>query len=137
MSEKSDYLSNEILDHILGEGARDFTSPATLFVALTTATISSSDTGATITEVANSNNYSRQALNVNAASGKQATNNGALVFTASGGNWGTVTSVCIVDSGTHGAGNILYFDNDITDTAVNDGQSITFADATGLVVSEA
>ena len=30
----SNYAENELLDHLLGKGTRDFTSPATLAVAL-------------------------------------------------------------------------------------------------------
>ena len=36
MSAASDYLELEVLDHVLGEGARDFASPAALYVALFT-----------------------------------------------------------------------------------------------------
>jgi hypothetical protein len=34
MSAASNYLENEVLDHVLGKGARNFTSPANLYVAL-------------------------------------------------------------------------------------------------------
>ena len=129
MSEMSNYLEDEILDHMLGEGARDFTSPATLFIALTTATPTDASTGATITEVANSNGYARQAVNFNAASGGSATSNGAITgFTASGGAWGTVTSFVIVDGGTHGAGNVLFWTDLDTSRTVNDGDTLNFAD---------
>jgi len=33
MSNASNYLENELLDHVLGEGSRDYT-PATLYIAL-------------------------------------------------------------------------------------------------------
>jgi len=134
MSEMSDYLEDETLDHLFGEGGANFTPSTTLFVALTTAIIADNNTGATITEVANSNGYSRQAYAANVASGGSLTSNGAITFTASGGNWGTITSWCIVDSGTHGAGNMYVYDNDLTDTTINDGDSLQFAD-TAITIS--
>ena len=40
MSSASNYLENEVLDHVLGKGTRDFTSPGTLTVALFAGTAS-------------------------------------------------------------------------------------------------
>jgi len=134
MAEMSNYLEDEILDHILGQGSLAF-SPGTLWVALCTSTPSDTSTGATIAEVADSNGYARQAISFNAASGGSATNNGDISFTASGGNWGTVTSFVVVDSSTHGAGNVYFWTDLDASQVVNDGSTLTFDDGTGITVS--
>lgn len=128
----SNYLENEILDHVLGEGARDFTSPAALYVALFTA--DPGESGSFTSEVANSNGYSRQAVNFNTASSGSATNNGALTFTASGGNWGTISHVAVVDNGTHGAGNVLFYGSLTASKQIDNGDTLSIAD-TALSIS--
>lgn len=129
--EISDYLANKLLDLAFNNTA--YTSPST-YLALTTATISDSLTGATITEVANSNNYSRKQVNANggssptwdmAASGV-VDNTHAVAFATASGSWGTVVAVAIVDSGTHGAGNLLFYDNGISDQAVAADDTVNF-----------
>jgi len=133
MSEMSNFLEDEILDHILGEGAKTF-SPAGLWIALSTGTLTDTSTGASMTEVADSNNYSRQAVSFNDASGGSATSNGAVSFTATGGSWGTITDFAIVDSATHGAGNVFFYSALDNSRIVNDGDTLTFAD-TAVTVS--
>ena len=132
-SEMSDYLANELLDHTFNNAA--YAVPAT-WVALCTATVSSSDTGSTITEP-NGNGYAREQVNVNGgasptwdlATGTTPTevDNTHVIQLgpASGGNWGTITSVAIVDAST--AGNLLFFDNTMTDGPVDDGDTAEFA----------
>lgn len=129
--EISDYLANKLLDLAFNNTA--YTSPST-YLALTTATISDSSTGATITEVANSGAYARKQVNANggssptwdlAASGL-VDNTHAIAFTTATGSWGTVVAVAVVDSGTHGAGNLLFYDNGITDQAVTTDDTVNF-----------
>lgn len=121
----SDVMENDIIDVFLRNQAKNIGT--SMFIALTTAVVAENHTGATITEVADANGYSRQAVTFSAASGGTTANTGAVTFTASGGNFGTITSMCIVDSGTHGAGNVVMFDNSMTDVTINDGDSLTFA----------
>ena len=129
--EISDYLANKLLDLVFNNTA--YTSPST-YLALTTATISDSLTGATITEVANSGAYARKQVNANggasptwdlAASGV-VDNTHAIAFTTATGSWGTVVAVAVVDSGTHGAGNLLFYDNGISDQAVAADDTVNF-----------
>lgn len=129
--EISDYLANKLLDLAFNNTA--YSSPST-YLALTTATISDSLTGATITEVANSGAYARKQVNANggssptwdlAASGL-VDNTHAISFTTATGSWGTVVAVAVVDSGTHGAGNLLFYDNGISDQAVAADDTVNF-----------
>ena len=124
MSAATNYLENEVLDHILGEGARDFTSPSTLFIGLFTA-VADGEAG-TVTEVSG-NAYAREAVNFNAASGGSATNDGAVTFTtASGGNWGTITHAGVYDASS--GGNLLFYGALSVSKTVTDGDTFQIAD---------
>lgn len=126
MSNASNYLENELLDHVLGEGGRDYT-PATLYIALFADTGSgvaaalesgTSDTTSTANwgyyEISNGN-YARVAVNFNAASSGSANNDGAVTFNqatanynTAGGAGNTVTHVAIMDASGTG-GNVLFY----------------------------
>ena len=129
----SDYLEGQIIDHIFRTSS--FTKPTTIAIALCTAATSDSDTGSTITEVANANGYARQTLNPLDANWAAPTggdgltsNSSTITFgPASGGNWGTVTHVAIVDSSTHGAGNMLVHGSLDSSAIVNDGDTFIFS----------
>lgn len=105
MSNATNYLENEVLDHVLGKGTRDFTSPANLFVGLLTA-VSDGEAG-TWTEVSGTN-YARTAVTFGAASGGSAANSADVEFPAAGsGGWGTITHIAIFDAST--SGNPLFY----------------------------
>jgi hypothetical protein len=129
MAAMSDYLEQQLRTHIFRTGS--FTKPSGLFVALCTAATSDSSTGSTITEPSG-NGYSRQALapsdsNWTAASSTDGLtdNASALTWTASGGNWGTITHVAICDAST--AGSVLFHGALTASKTVNDGDSFQFA----------
>lgn len=111
----SDYLEGQIRAHIFRTAS--FTKPTTLAVALLTAAPTDASTGATMTEVTNANGYARVTRNPPDANWTAAsptdglTDNAAdLVFpTCTTATWGTVTHAAILDSATHGAGNILFW----------------------------
>lgn len=121
----TNYLEDELLDHAIGKTS--FTMPTATYVVLFTA--DPTEAGSFTNEVPNSNGYARQqitAANWTASSGGATSNAAAVTFTASG-NWtNPVTHMGIADSGTHGAGNLLFWD-DITSTVINNGDSLTFA----------
>lgn len=117
MSSFSDFLENEILDHVFRNAS--YTSPAAVYLALYTANPTDAGGG---TEVS-TGGYSRQAITFGAASGGAIANTSAVSFTASGANFGTVTGVGIFDAST--AGNLLAWDA-ITSVAVNDGDTLNF-----------
>lgn len=130
--EVSNYLAQKILDHLFNNTT--YTYEAT-YIGLTTATIADSDTGSTVTEVSGGS-YARKQVNANggavpdwdlAVSGDPSfvDNNDAITFVTATANWGTVTSFFVATAST--AGNILFYDNDVTDKAVNNGDTAEFA----------
>ena len=103
----SNYAEDKILDHLCGKGARDFTSPATLAVAMASA-ISGSEP-VTVTEFANANSYARTAVTFAAASSGSTANSGDVTFPTATGNQGTCTKIAVYDSLTYGGGNLLFY----------------------------
>ena len=130
MAKMSNYLEDEILDHILLGAGGAWSAPATIYMALViTDPITDASTGSTMTEVADLYNYSRQSVVFGAATAGVSSNTvAATSFTASGGGgFGTVIATALVDTDTHGAGKILFFDNDLTDTLINEDDTLQFA----------
>lgn len=128
MGSKSDYLENKVLDHVLRNTA--YTSPATVYVGLYTATPSDAGGG---TELSG-NGYARQSCAFSAASGGSISNSGTVTFgpnTTSG--WGTVAYFGIFDASS--SGNLLYWGSLTASKTVAVGDSVSFA-AGALVVTE-
>ncbi|MGC9361097.1 MAG: phage tail fiber protein [Anaerolineae bacterium] len=120
---KSDYLENELLDHVLG-GA-DYTRPATVYVALFT--VAPSDTGGG-TEVTGGS-YARaevtnNATNWPAASGGVKSNGVDITFPEATADWGTVVAFAIFDAAT--AGNMLYWGDLTASKTINSGDTAKF-----------
>jgi hypothetical protein len=92
-------------------------------VALYTAAPSDSGGG---TEVS-TGGYARQAVTFGAASspGGTTSNTGAVSFTASGANYGTVTHIGIFDALT--TGNLLWHGSMTASKTVNDGDTLEFS----------
>lgn len=84
-------------------------------------------TGSMANEVANSNGYSRQAVTWTTTSSASESNSAAVEFAASGGDWGTVTHVGLVTSGTHGAGVVKTAKALTASRDMTDGSTLTFA----------
>lgn len=99
MSAMSDYLENEILDHILGTGA--YTMPATVYVGLSTGSFNDDNSGTELT----GSGYARVAVSFGAAASGTASNDAAVEFSAATGSWGTVSHFGIFDASS--AGNLL------------------------------
>ncbi len=118
----SDYLANAFLDFMFR--AQPLAQP-TIYVALTTATISDSDTGSTITEPSG-NAYVRDAFSDWSTSSSSTLNNNTVIqFATPTGTWGTITSAAILDGST--GGNLLYYDNsNITDQLVGLDDDVQF-----------
>lgn len=117
MSQMSNYLENEILDHILSVGS--WTMPANIYLALFT---SNPDEDGSGTEVAG-NGYAREEIEFDAASGGTTDNTADVEFTASGGNWGTITHWGIYDALT--SGNLLVYGPFAASRVINDGDTLT------------
>jgi hypothetical protein len=120
----SDYLELKVLDHILGATA--YTAPATVYIALFTATPSDSGGG---TEVSGGS-YARVSVTnnttnwPNAAAGSKA-NGATFTFPTASGSWGTVTQFGIFDASS--AGNLLYWGDLTSSQAVASGSTASFA----------
>ena len=127
MGSKSNYLENEILDHVLGGG--DYTRPATVYVGLWTSALDDTSDGSTAGEVSGGS-YARvsvtnDATNWPAASGGAKSNGTAITFPQATALWGTVTHFAILDAVT--AGNILYHGALTTSKTVESGDTAEFA----------
>lgn len=132
MGSLSNFIENEILDHVLKTG--DYTPPANLYVALSTA--DPTDDGSGIAEPSG-NGYAR--VNHNSwddSTGRATENTGTISFTEASGSWGTVTHFAIFDhvsagnmiahgalsaSKTIGAGDNASFQDGAIDISFNSG----------------
>jgi hypothetical protein len=99
MSAMSDYLENEILDHILSVGS--YTMPSAVYVGLSTGSFNDDNSG---TELSGSN-YSRVAATFSAASSGTTSNSAAIEFAAATGSWGSVSHFGVFDAAV--SGNLL------------------------------
>ena len=102
----SNYGENAWMGHLFGSA---YTPASTIYLALATSDPGETATGASMNEVANSNGYARKAITFAAASSRAVAQNATVTFDQASGSWGTVTHYAIVDSGTHGAGNVLAY----------------------------
>lgn len=126
MGNLSNFAELEILDHCVGEGA--WAMP-TCHLALCTADPTDAGTGASCNEVADSNNYSRVALagKFSLAAAGAITNDVAITFPEASGAWGEITHFAIIDSGVHGAGNMIWHGSLTASKVVGDGDTVQIA----------
>jgi len=133
----SDYIENEILDHVLKTG--DFTQPANLYVGLSTA--DPTDDASGIAEPSG-NGYARVNHNAwDAAVSRATENTGTISFPEATGSWGTITHFFISDassggnmiahgalsaSKTIGSGDNASFQDGAIDVSFNSGGVSTF-----------
>jgi len=118
--EISDYLANKLLDLMFRNQA--YTAPDT-YVSLVTVAATNSMTGSTITEPSG-NGFARKQVNVNGGSSPTwdvaaaglVDNTHDITFATATGSWGTIVGVVIVDAAA--TGNLLFYDNGMTDQAV-------------------
>lgn len=128
MSAASNYLENEVLDHVLGKGTRDFTSPANIYLALFVNTSGNAATnleaGTLTDEVSTSGTaYARQAVTFAAASSGSAATSATVTFPTATANFGTITHVAIMDGDTEGAGNVLFWGAVTTSKTIETGDT--------------
>ena len=99
MSAMSDYLENEILDHILRNAA--YTPASTVYIGLSTGSFADGNSGTELT----GNSYARQSIAFDAASGGTTDNTSAIDFPTATGSWGAVSHWGLFDAAT--SGNLL------------------------------
>jgi len=99
MSAMSNYLENEILDHILGTGA--YTMPSTIYIGLSTGSFGDDASGTELT----GNGYTRKVMAFDAAIAGTADNTSAVEFSAATASWGTVSHFGLFDAVS--GGNLL------------------------------
>jgi hypothetical protein len=106
MSAASDYLENELLDHVLDAAA--FSSPTNVYLALFTA-----DTGLETNspsaecQTPGANGYSRVTLSFAAASGGSSATDAAATVGPATASWGTISHIAVMDATT--GGNVLFY----------------------------
>ena len=115
MAEISNFLENELIDHILRNAA--YTSPTTVYVALYTSNPTDADSG---TEVA-TGSYARQSVAFSAPSNGATSNSSDITFPTATANWGTITHAAIHDAST--SGNMLFHSALTASKTVNDGDT--------------
>lgn len=129
---KSAYYERAILD--MGLSAIAFTPPATLYLALSTSSFSTSATGSAMNEVSSAaTGYARVAITANltnfpAATGSNpATKSNGTVFTfpTATASWGTILSAYLCDAAT--GGSILYGADLTASKTIQTGDTATYA----------
>jgi hypothetical protein len=123
MSAASNYTEDKVLDHVLGKGARNFTSPANLFVGLYTASTGLEANNPTA-EVSGGS-YARKAATFGAASSGSASNSATITFDVATANWGTVTHVAVLDAAT--SGNVLFWGAVTSSKTIETGDTFQIA----------
>jgi hypothetical protein len=121
MAALSDYAEKLLLDFLMTTGSA--TRPTNWYVALYTAAPSDSGGGTEVSAGA----YTRQSVTFDAASspGGTTSNSNEVSFTASGGDYGTVTHMGIFDAAS--SGNLLWHGALTASKTVADGDTLTFA----------
>ena len=99
MSAMSNFLENEILDHVLSTGA--YSMPSQVYIGLSTGSFGEDNSG---TELSGSG-YARQAINFSAASGGTTSNSANVDFPTATGSWGSVSHYGLFDASS--SGNLL------------------------------
>lgn len=96
------------------------------YIALCTATIDDAKTGSTITEPGAGAYARKQVLPADwTAAAAGALDNSAIIeFVTATASWGTIVAVAICSALT--AGDLLFYDNDMADQAVGDGDTAKF-----------
>lgn len=124
MGSFTNFLENELLDHVWGNSA--YTAPGTLYIALSTTTISDDGTGMT---EPSGGSYARAAVTNNltnwpAASGGAKSNGTAITFATATASWGTVIDFAVMDAAT--SGNMLAYGTLTTSKTIDSGDTPSF-----------
>jgi len=138
MSAASNYLEAKLLDHTLRYGTAPYTGASTLYLALFKSDIDAATTAANLeagttstnevvtTNGGNSTAYARKEVTFAAASGtnpcSSATNQN-VTFDPALQSWGTITHIAVMDGGTRGSGNVLFYGQVTTSKTIDTGDT--------------
>ena len=136
MSEMSDYLEDNLVEHIFRTNS--WSKPSVLALCLLTTNAIDADSGTFSTgtgvEVTNANAYAREERNpldanwdIATGGGGQTANTAAITFTQATGSWGTVAATAITDNSTYDAGNLLFYSTVTTPRAIDNGDTAEYA----------
>lgn len=129
MTAASDFLENKVLDHVLRYSTAPYVAPTTLYLALFVNTSGNAATNleaGTLTDevpTAGTTAYARKTVTFAAASSGSSATNATVTFDTATASWGTITHVAIVDGGTRGAGNVLFYGAVTTSKTIDTGDT--------------
>ncbi len=123
MSGFSDFLEDEILDHIF-EGTLYANNPDK-FIALCTVAVTDTATGSTITEPTNAGYARKQMVTWDVSSGGATENTNDILFAQATATWGTILDFAICDAVT--VGNVLCYGSLTISKSVASGDTPKFA----------
>ncbi len=122
MGSLSDYIENDLLDHVLK--TTSYTQPTNLYVGLSTA--DPTDSGSGIAEPAGGA-YTRVAHNSwDVASGRATENTGTITFPEATGSWGTISHFFISDASS--GGNMIGHGSLSASKTIESGDNASFQD---------
>jgi hypothetical protein len=128
MGSFSDYLENEVLDHIFKVGS--YSVPSNIYIGLSKSTFAGATadayTGTTVIGEVSGGSYARKKCNTwDVSSGGATENSQTVTFAQASANWGTVRTWFAADKTT--LGNILCWGSLSTAKAVSSGDTLKFA----------
>lgn len=115
MAELSNFLENELIDHILRNAS--WASPTTIYVALYTDDPTDADVGTEVT----GGSYARESVAFGAPSDGATDNSSDITFTTATASWGTVTHVGLRDALS--GGNLLFHSPLAASKAIGNGDT--------------
>ena len=120
----SDFLENELLDHIFLVGS--YSVPSNIYIALTKSTITDAHTGSTIPSEVSGGSYARKSCATwDTAAAGSTKNTQPITFVQATAPWGTVTDFGVCDAIT--AGNLLAYAKLTTAKSIATGDTAKFA----------
>ena len=124
MSALSDYLENELLDHVIGGAS--YSAPGTLYIAAHTADPTDDGSGAEVS----GGSYARASVTNNAtefpaASGGTKSNANDIEFPEATGSWGTVSHIGVWDASS--GGNLLWHGALSASKSIGSGDTLSIA----------
>ncbi|MHC4276952.1 MAG: phage tail fiber protein [Planctomycetota bacterium] len=118
MSDMSNFLENELFDHVLRNLA--YTGPVTVYVALFTSDPGEAGGGTEVSGGA----YARQAVTFTAPTDGAGDNNADITFPEATASWGTITHAAIFDALT--VGNMLLYSPLAASKIIDTGDTFKF-----------